>query len=125
MNARVIRFHMGIEKSIMHGQSVRHRFLQTALSYLGRPYRWGGDDPSGIDCSGLVVECLKSVGTLEEHEDFSADRLCMLYSDKLISSPVPGGCFSPFPSEKLSMWLSALMNSFRLGRGRRLQGELR
>lgn len=29
--------------------------LQTALSFVGTPYRFGGDDPaSGFDCSGLV-----------------------------------------------------------------------
>lgn len=34
-----------------------------ALSLLGRPYIWGGDDPMrGFDCSGLVQEILASVG---------------------------------------------------------------
>ncbi len=28
--------------------------LDTALSLLGVPYRLGGEDPSGLDCSGLV-----------------------------------------------------------------------
>jgi cell wall-associated NlpC family hydrolase len=28
--------------------------LETALSYRGVPYRNGGSDPSGFDCSGLV-----------------------------------------------------------------------
>ncbi len=50
-------------------------FIKTALTYLGTPYIWGGDDPSGFDCSGFVVECLKSVGLLAEHEDYTADGL--------------------------------------------------
>jgi len=30
-------------------------------------YLWGGDDPlAGFDCSGFVIEILKSVGILEE-----------------------------------------------------------
>lgn len=34
-----------------------------ALSFLGKPYIWGGDDPMrGFDCSGLVQEILAGVG---------------------------------------------------------------
>lgn len=34
-----------------------------ALQFIGRPYRWGGDDPmAGFDCSGFVQELLASVG---------------------------------------------------------------
>jgi len=34
-----------------------------AMSFLGIPYRWGGDDPmSGFDCSGLCQEILAIVG---------------------------------------------------------------
>ncbi len=36
---------------------------QYALSFVGQPYLWGGDDPiNGFDCSGLVQEILASVG---------------------------------------------------------------
>jgi cell wall-associated NlpC family hydrolase len=30
-------------------------FVRLAKSYLGTPYRWGGTDRTGMDCSGLVV----------------------------------------------------------------------
>ncbi len=32
---------------------LRKRLVDTALSYLGTQYRWGGKSPLGIDCSGL------------------------------------------------------------------------
>ncbi|WP_155593811.1 SH3 domain-containing C40 family peptidase [Lysinibacillus cavernae] len=34
-------------------QLFRENVVQTALSYLATPYRWGGKSPLGIDCSGL------------------------------------------------------------------------
>ncbi len=34
-----------------------------ALRYLGVPYVWGGTDPSGLDCSGLVVYAYRQINT--------------------------------------------------------------
>lgn len=48
---------MWIHKKRFHGhlseKQFRESVIQTALSYLKTPYRWGGKSPLGIDCSGL------------------------------------------------------------------------
>ncbi len=36
-------------------QALGHRLASTALEFRGVPYRNGGTDPAGFDCSGLVA----------------------------------------------------------------------
>jgi hypothetical protein len=36
--------------------------LEHAYQYLGVPYEWGGNNASGIDCSGLVKNCFGRCG---------------------------------------------------------------
>lgn len=59
--------------------------LKIAWSYLGRPYIWGGDNPTGFDCSGLVIECLKSVGILPRTVDWTAETLYQRFSNNCVS----------------------------------------
>lgn len=41
--------------------------IEYALCFLGVRYRWGGDNPlEGFDCSGLVLEALRSEGHVSE-----------------------------------------------------------
>jgi hypothetical protein len=37
-----------------------------------------------------VIECLKSVGLLGENEDYTADGLYRLFSDKIVGGPTEG-----------------------------------
>lgn len=39
--------------SIEKEEELRLRIVNTALTFLGTQYRWGGKSPLGIDCSGL------------------------------------------------------------------------
>jgi len=42
-----------IPENSLSEQQLRENVVQTALSYVATPYRWGGKSPLGIDCSGL------------------------------------------------------------------------
>lgn len=53
---------------------------EIAISYEGLFYKWGGDDPSGFDCSGFIIEILKSVGAFPRSGDMTADGLYKRYT---------------------------------------------
>ena len=53
--------------------------LKVAWSYHGTWYTWGGDDPSSFDCSGFVLECLKSCGAYPRRGDETAEGLRWRY----------------------------------------------
>lgn len=41
---------------------LRQRILEETLAQLGRPYRYGGGDHAGFDCSGLVLHVYRDAG---------------------------------------------------------------
>jgi len=75
---------------VMDKQNAKYWFLQTALSFQNTLYRWGGDDPSGLDCSGLVVECLKSVGLMRNKADATANQLFLQHKANEVTKPTEG-----------------------------------
>ena len=91
-------------------------FLATALTYLGTPYVWGGDDPSGFDCSGFVMECLKSAGLIGEHEDHTADSLMRKFAVHTIQSPTEGALlFTLNEAGKATHVVICLDDQFQIG----------
>jgi cell wall-associated NlpC family hydrolase len=50
-------------------------FYDYLMSYVNTPYSFGGDDFSGIDCSGLILIALQSVGVFPYKQDTTAQGL--------------------------------------------------
>lgn len=72
-----------------------------AYSFHGTPYVWGGDDPSGFDCSGFIIEVLKSIGVLPRCGDWTADQLYRRF--KHLKSEPQQGCLVFWGSEEKKM----------------------
>lgn len=56
--------------------------------FIGKWYKWGGDDPSGFDCSGVGVEFLKSVGKMARKSDANSRMLYEMFPK--VAKPGPG-----------------------------------
>lgn len=75
---------------ITTNEDLRYVALEIAWRMWGLPYLWGGNDPiAGIDCSGMQVEILQSVGILPSG-DWSASMLWGRFAAQEIKEPKAG-----------------------------------
>ncbi len=63
----------------------RGEVLTIARRYLGTPYRYGGSDPRGFDCSGFVLYVFRQVGVQLPHT--AAGQFGQL---RTVQNPQPG-----------------------------------
>lgn len=69
---------------------LRKLAMKIAFAYLGTWYKWGGDDPSGFDCSGFMMEILQSIGLVGRKEDMTAAGLWERFKRCRVSQPHTG-----------------------------------
>lgn len=85
-----------------------------ALLFVGTPYIWGGDDPTGFDCSGFVQELLASVG-IDPAGDQSSNGLYRHFKKDgfQLDFPLPGSlCF--YGSENKITHVAFSIDNFRV-----------
>lgn len=71
----------------------RNDFVDHVLKFHLIRYVYGGDDPFGIDCSGLIVEGFKAIGHYSENQDRSANGIYKDLKHKAIQrSAARAGC---------------------------------
>ena len=69
----------------------KDQFFLYCLTFLGLPYRWGGDDPiGGVDCSGLVLEVLKALGLAPSQAKINAQAIHDYFVKQKYGLDVPG-----------------------------------
>lgn len=94
----------------------RRLAVQIAWELYGLPYKWGGDDPlEGFDCSGDIVEILKSTGDLPHDGDWTGNDLWLRFRNERISSPVMGCVVAYGTSSKITHVMLCLDDKYCIG----------
>lgn len=70
-------------------RSPRTLALHIAELHVGRFYSWGGDDPGGFDCSGLITDVLKAPGILKRGERLTAQGFYDRWPARRVTPPAP------------------------------------
>ena len=68
----------------------RNKAIEYLKCWIGTPYSWAGDDFSGFDCSGLILEVLKSVGLIKPNYDMTANQLYRWFNKNQTVKPGVG-----------------------------------
>ncbi len=69
--------------------SLRARVVETALDVMGAPYRWGGSDGNGFDCSGLIHYAYEGQGLILPRVSRDQARTGMAV-DRSVAALLPG-----------------------------------
>lgn len=91
-----------------------------AMTHIGVPYVWGGDNRfKGLDCGGLVSEVLRSQGLVSPYEDLNTRGLWDRFATLPEVPPSRGAIlfFSPLPNKPLSHVAIALDGSLMIEAG--------
>jgi len=98
---------------------LREWAVKYAVSFLLTPYVWGGDDFSGIDCSGLMREILLSVGK-EDDQDKTAHGLYLEFKNQgrlIDQDDIKPGCLIFFMKSGSATHVEMIVDSCGLSIG--------